>query len=239
VALQLSEETGGAFDMTLGPLVNLWGYGPESGDSFPTRAEIESAMSRCGREKLSLGGTTLVKQMAGVELDLSGIAKGYGVDEVARILRENGITRYLVEIGGEVAALGRNPQGEPWSVGIERPDEAAPQGASFIARVNLTEGALATSGSYRRFSRKDGRRSHHILDPRTGEPTRSSLVSVTVYAPDCMNADGIATALMVMGVEEGLRWVESREGVEALFLESREEGGYAQSLSSGFGKLVD
>jgi thiamine biosynthesis lipoprotein len=238
-ALRVGERTGGAFDVTVGPLVNLWGYGPAPHDHAPSRAEIEAARRRIGIRHLSLRGATLVKGLPGMELDFSGIAKGYGVDEVARILRERGIENYLVEIGGEVVVRGTSPRGAPWSVGIERPDEGAPRGAAFLGRLRLTEGAIATSGSYRRFRREGGRKSNHIIDPRTGEPTRSSLVSVTVYAPDCMTADAIATALMVMGLKEGLAWVERTEGVEALLIEAAAEGGYALHPSSGFARLMD
>ncbi len=238
-ALRVSERTDGAFDVTLGPLVNLWGYGPAPHDRPPSRAEIDAARRRIGTRHLSLHGATLRKGVPGMELDFSGIAKGYGVDQIARILRERGIENYLAEIGGEVVVRGKSPRGEPWSIGIERPDEDAPRGAAFLGRLKLTEGAIATSGSYRRFRREGGRKSHHILDPRTGEPTRSSLVSVTVYAPDCMTADAIATALMVMGVKESLDWVERAEGVEALLIEARTEGGYALHRSSGFARLMD
>jgi thiamine biosynthesis lipoprotein len=238
-ALRVSERTGGAFDVTVGPLVNLWGYGPAPRDHPPSRAEIEAARQRIGARHLSLKGATLIKGVAGMELDFSGIAKGYGVDEMARILREQGIENYLAEIGGEVVVRGTSPRGVPWSLGIERPDENAPRGAAFLGRLRLTEGAIATSGSYRRFRREGGRKSHHILDPRTGEPTRSSLVSVTVYAPDCMTADAIATALMVMGVEASLGWVERAKGVEALLIEARSEGEYTQHRSSGFTRLMD
>jgi thiamine biosynthesis lipoprotein len=204
-ALRVSERTGGAFDVTVGPLVNLWGYGPAPRDHPPSRAEIEAARQRIGARHLSLKGATLIKGVAGMELDFSGIAKGYGVDEMARILREQGIENYLAEIGGEVVVRGTSPRGV----------------------------------SYRRFRREGGRKSHHILDPRTGEPTRSSLVSVTVYAPDCMTADAIATALMVMGVEASLGWVERAKGVEALLIEARSEGEYTQHRSSGFTRLMD
>jgi thiamine biosynthesis lipoprotein len=236
-ALRMSERTGGAFDVTLGPLVNLWGYGPEPSDRPPSPAEIAVAQSRIGYRHLALQGEMLTKGVDGMALDFSGIAKGYGVDEVARILREQGIANYLVEIGGEIAGRGRSPRGEPWSIGIERPDEGARRGAAFLGRLALTEGAIATSGSYRRFKREGGRKSHHILDPRTGAPTQSSLVSVTVHAPDCMTADAIATALMVIGVEESLRWVEGAPGVEALLLEALEDGRYTQHLSTGFARL--
>lgn len=238
-ALSLSEATDGAFDVTVGPLVNLWGFGPTARGRPPDAAALAVARRRVGYGNLVINGRSLTKRVEGMYLDFSGIAKGYGVDAVAEILRRRGIGNYLVEIGGEVAVAGRAPGGESWAVGIERPEENAARDGALYAVVHLTQGALATSGSYRRFKRRRMQKSHHIIDPRTGMSTNSALVSVTVFAADCMTADGIATALMVMGVDAGLRWVEARSGVEALFLEATPEGGFAQRLSPGFGRLVE
>ncbi len=237
-ALSLSEATDGAFDVTVGPLVNLWGFGPTARDRHPSAAALAAARRRVGYGNHVVNGRSLTKRVEGIYLDFSGIAKGYGVDAVAEILSRRGIGNYLVEIGGEVAVAGQAPGGESWAVGIERPEENAARDGALYAVVHLTRGALATSGSYRRFKRRRTQKSHHIIDPRTGMSTNSALVSVTVFAADCMTADGIATALMVMGVKAGLRWVEARPGVEALFLEATPEGGFAQRLSRGFGRLV-
>ncbi len=237
-ALSLSEATEGVFDVTVGPLVNLWGFGPMARDKPPDAAAIADAQRRVGYRNLVVNGRRLSKRVKDMYLDFSAIAKGYGVDALAEILRRRGVGNYLVEIGGEVTVAGRAPGGEPWAIGIERPEENVLRGAALHGVVQLTQGALATSGSYRRFKRRQAEKSHHIIDPRTGFSTNSSLVSVTVFAPDCMTADGIATALMVMGTKAGLRWVETRPGVEALFLEATPQGGFAQQLSPGFRKLV-
>jgi FAD:protein FMN transferase len=237
-ALSLSEATNGAFDVTVGPLVNVWGFGPTARDRPPDATALEEARHRTGYGKLDVNGRNLSKREEGMYLDFSGIAKGYGVDALAEILRRRGIGNYLVEIGGEVTVGGRASGGEPWAIGIERPEENIARGAALRAVVHLTHGALATSGSYRRFKRRREEKSHHIIDPRTGLSTNSSLVSVTVFAPDCMTADGVATALMVMGAEAGLQWVEARPGVEALFLEATPEGSFTERLSSGFGRLM-
>jgi FAD:protein FMN transferase len=237
-ALSLSAATTGAFDVTVGPLVNLWGFGPPARDRWPGAAAVAAARRRVGYGNLLVNGRSLTKRVEGMYLDFSGIAKGYGVDALAEILRRRGIGNYLVEIGGEVTVSGRPPGGDPWAIGIERPEENAARGAALHTVVHLTGGALATSGSYRRFKLRRAQKSHHIIDPRTGMSTSSALVSVTVFAPDCMSADGIATALTVMGTEAGLRWVEARPGVEALFLEATPGGGFEQRLSSGFGHLV-
>ncbi len=237
-ALSLSKATDGAFDVTVGPLVNVWGFGPTARDRRPSTAALAAALRRVGYSNLVVNGRGLTKRVEGMVLDFSGIAKGYGVDAVAEILRRRGIGNYLVEIGGEVAVVGQAPGGEPWVIGIERPEEDVARGAALHAVVHLTQGALATSGSYRSFKGRRGQKSHHIIDPRTGMSSNSALVSVTVYAVDCMTADGIATALMVMGAEAGLQWLEVLPGVEALFLEATPEGGFAQRLSPGFRRLV-
>jgi thiamine biosynthesis lipoprotein len=240
-ALSLSEATDGAFDVTVGPLVNVWGFGPMARGGRPDSAALAAAQPRVGYGNLVVNGRSLSKRVEGMYLDFSGIAKGYGVDALAEILRRRGIGNYLVEIGGEVTVAGRAPGGEPWAIGIERPEENIARGAALHAVVHLTQGALATSGSYRRFKRRQAEKSHHIIDPRTGLSTNSSLVSVTVFAPDCMTADGVATALMVIGTEAGLRWVEARPGLEALFLEATPGGGFRQRLqrlTPGFRQLV-
>ncbi len=238
-AMSLSEVTQGAFDATVGPLVNLLGFGPSVRGEAPDPAAVAAARRRVGYRNLVVSGRRLNKRVQGMDLDFSAIAKGYGVDALSKILRQRGVGNYLIEIGGEVAVSGRAPGGEPWAIGIERPEESIRRGVELQSVVRLTHGALATSGSYRRFKRREAEKSHHIIDPRTGLSTNSSLVSVTVFARDCMTADGIATALMVMGTEAGLRWVEARPEVEAMFLEATPEGGFRQRLTPGFQRLVE
>ena len=229
-----SRATGGALDVTVGPLVNLWGFGPDGARRTPGAREIATARARSGHERLRLEPGRLTKTVEGMYVDLSAIAKGYGVDEVGRLLRGRGIDNYLVEIGGEVLAAGERDTGTPWHVGIERPEPGLAQGAALVGAVPLRRGALASSGSYRRYRDELGGRRHHIIDPRTGAPTVSPLVAVTVWAPDCMTADALATALMVLGPEQGLAWVERTADVEALFLVDLGAGGFAQRASSGF-----
>jgi len=235
--LELARASGGTFDPTVGPLVNLWGFGPERQPSEPTAAAIAEARERTGYRHLRLEGDLLTKEREGLYVDLSAIAKGFGVDEVARVLEAQGITRYVVEIGGELVARGRNSRGLPWAIGIERPDPEAPPGEAAQAVVRLERGALATSGTYRRFRRTGQSLRHHIIDPRTGYPTPPPLVEVTVYAPDCMTADGIATALVVLGAREGMDWLQGRPGVEALFVEESPPGTLLRHVSRGFPPL--
>lgn len=233
-SLTLSKKTKGAFDVTVGPLVRLWGFGPGEGSEAPSDEQIQEARDRMGYQHLEISGRQLKKGRSNMDLDFSAIAKGFGVDEVADLFKEFGILNYSVEIGGDVAVNGVSPKGFPWVVGIEKPMENAGRGENFVTTVQLTHGALATSGSYRLFRQDGSVKRSHIIDPRSGRATYSKLVSVTVLAPTCMEADGVATALMVMGVEEGIRWVEEREGIEALFLVESVPEKFEVMMSSGF-----
>lgn len=233
-ALALSRKTDGAFDVTVGPLVNLWGFGPDENEKIPSPDQVRDVLKRIGYRNLENNGQRLKKNFPGMYLDFSAVMQGYGVDQIAALLEKNGIDDYSIEIGGEIRVKGKNPKGNPWVVGIETPAENAPQGADFISAVHLTSGALSTSGSYRIFREDPSGRRSHIIDPRTGEALHSDLVSVTVYAPTCMEADGAATALMVMGVTDGLKWVEDQKGMEALFVVRKSFAEFEQIMSSGF-----
>ena len=236
-ALVLSRATDGAFDPTVGPLVNLWGFGPNHATADPLPGAVAEVKRRIGYRHAELEGDVLTKTRQGLQLDLSAIAKGFAVDALAQVLEANRITDYVVEIGGDLVVRGHNAQGQPWAIGIERPDEDAPPGDALQAVVRLTSGALATSGTYRHFRHTKAGLRHHIIDPRTGYPTNPTLAEVSVYAPNCMTADGIATALMVLGVREGLAWVEARPGIEALFVEEGADGKLQRHMSSGFPHL--
>mgnify|MGYP006286377339 CR=1 FL=1 len=218
VAKRVFEATGGAFDPTVGPLVDAWGFGPEPVVEPPTEAAQAAARARVGFDRLHLEagaqGGRLSKEEAELAVDLSAIAKGYAVDEVSRALQALGLERHLVEIGGEVRAAGQGPAG-PWRVGVERP-QSGPRRQVFEV-IPLVDRALATSGGYRIFQTVDGRRVTHIIDPRRGAPVDHGLGSVSVLHPSCTEADALATALYVLGLEEGLRFAESR-GLAAVFL---------------------
>ncbi len=235
-ALELSASTGGAFDPTLNPLLNLWGFGSGSGErKVPSDAEIAKAKKLTGWRRLGVDAKTssLWKTIPGLQLDLGAIAKGYGVDSVGRLLDRVGYADWFVEIGGEVAVRGTNPDGVPWRIGIQFPT-TNPMDDRLQGILNLDEGAVATSGDYRNYIRQDGTLYSHILDPRSGRAVLSDTASVTVVAPDCMHADGIATALFVMGADEGLAWAEHRPGVEAMFLVRGAGGEISEKFSSGF-----
>ncbi len=222
-ALLMSEATGGAFDITVAPLVNLWSFGPENRDqTVPTDQEIRTAMTRIGYRNVQvrISPPALRKLKGDVQINLAAMAKGFGVDRIAELLERTGISGYIVEIGGEIRAHGSKPRGSPWTVGIETPTE----GRFGIQEVlSLHNGALATSGDYRNFFKTDGKRYSHTIDPRTGRPVVHDLASVTVIADDCMKADGWATALMVLGPGKGYQFAKDH-GLAALFLIRSAEG---------------
>lgn len=222
-ALRVSGLTGGAFDVTVGPLVNLWGFGPTmTEDDIPADEEITSARARVGYRHIHTqhSPSALKKDRADIAIDLSAIAKGYAVDQVAEYLESLAIANYLVEIGGELKAKGRNPQDQAWKIAIEEPTP----GKRAIKRIiQITEGGLATSGDYRNFFEKDGHRYSHTLDPRTGRPVQHKLASVTVVSETAMQADAMATALLVLGPEAGYALAQ-REELAAFFIVINDDG---------------
>ena len=202
---EIWEQTNGAFDVTVGPLVNLWGFGPGGvPESIPSSEEIEEARRVVGSHLLQVRQEppALRKTEPKLQVDLSAIAKGHGVDRVARILDDFGVESYFVEIGGEVRVRGSRPGGGPWRAGIESPREDV---RDVIAVLPLQDQSLATSGNYRNFYDRQGQRYSHTIDPRTGYPVRSSLVAVSVVADNCALADGLATSMMSLGLKDGLR----------------------------------
>lgn len=220
----------GAFDVTVGPLVNRWGFGPVEQQGLPDAAEIEALRAMVGQHKLTLdaAGRTLRKS-APVFIDLSAIAKGYGVDQVAELLTALGYQNFLVEIGGELRVAGLNARGEPWRIAIERPQLA--QG-SVQATMGVSDRSVATSGSYRNFVMAGNTRYSHTIDPVTGMPINHNLVSVTVVAENCTEADGLATAFHVLGAERALQLAD-RLGVAIFLLEER-DGGIVESWNQDF-----
>lgn len=233
-ALVLSKESNGAFDPTLEPLLNLWGFGSESiTDVVPSDEEIAETKALTGWHKITVPSpSTLRKTEPQVSLDLGAIAKGYGVDAIGRLLLEKGFENWYIEIGGELIVHGNNPKGKPWRIGVQDPSTTS-ECDQYQGTLQISSGAVATSGDYRNYFEEEGQIFSHILDPRTGRSVRSHTASVTVYAPNCTLADGMATGLFVMGPEEGLDWVERTPNVEALFM-IRDEGAIIEKFSSGF-----
>lgn len=216
-ALRVSRLSDGAFDVTVGPLVNIWGFGPpERAAVLPSDGQIRDALDRVGFRNIDIRTSppTIRKRHPGMYLDLSGIAKGYGLDKVAEHLEHFNIGHYLIEIGGELRGRGHNPQSAPWKVAIEKP--LAGQRAIYRV-VHLHDGVLATSGDYRNYFEQDGQRYAHIIHPRTGQPITHNLASVTVIGQSALLADALATALMVLGPDAGFR-LAKRENLAAFFV---------------------
>ncbi len=235
-ALEISQLSSGAFDVTIGPLVNLWGFGPgEIQQTIPADTQIQALLNEIGYENLSiqLDPPALRKSVPSLYLDLSSLAKGYGVDRVARHLNAEGIHNYLVEIGGELRAKGKKRDGKLWRVAVEKP-ESDKRVADQILELN--DIAVATSGDYRNYFELEGVRYSHTLDPRTGRPITHNLASVTVLSDTTMHADALATAFMILGPERGLQLAE-REGIPALFI-SKAEQGFRKSQTSLFSALT-
>ncbi|TAA47561.1 FAD:protein FMN transferase [Corallincola spongiicola] len=209
-ALRLGEQTKGALDVTIGPLVNLWGFGPQARpEETPTAAEIAEAKARMGYQQLTVTAAhSLQKSAVDLYVDLSAIAKGYGVDSVADLLDSLGYRNYLVEVGGELRTRGDNLQGNKWRIAVEKPDT---QSRMVQRIIEPGDNAVATSGDYRNYFEDGGIRYSHTIDPETGHPINHRLVSATVIAPSCMTADGLATALMVMGPEKGRLFAEQHQ----------------------------
>ena len=222
-AAAISALSDGAFDVTVGPIVNLWGFGPEGNNAGPPSEEqIQGTMARVGYRNLAVRASpsALRKQHPEVHVDLSAIAKGFAVDEVARLLDERQIQSYLVEIGGELRARGSKADGSPWRVAIEQPQSGERSAQSIVA---LRDHAIATSGDYRNYVEKDGKRYSHTINPRTGWPIVHGLASVSVITASAMRADALATAIMVMGPEEGYRLAVDEALAVQLIIRSGDE----------------
>lgn len=221
----------GAWDGTVMPLVNLWGFGPQGRRTAPpAHAEIYALLHTTGFDKIELGpGQTIIKR-AGVTVDLSAIAKGYGVDCIAAALSDMGLPSFLVEIGGELYAKGLKPDKSKWRVGINRPDPNAMQ-EEIYAVAELSGMAMATSGNYRNFFVSEGKAFAHIIDPRTGYPVDNGIVSVTVIAPACLKADGLATAMTVLGIDQSLELAASDPEIAVFIIEQDGAGGLVNHVS--------
>lgn len=233
-SLRWAEASGGAFDPTTGALVDLWGFGAAGAvNAPPSSAEIDNALSRAGWDRLAVDGAR-VHQPGGLRLDFSGIAKGFGVDEVSRALTVMGLHDHLVEIGGELRGSGVKTEGSPWWAQIAAPPGLdLPGGPILVALHGLS---IATSGDYERRFEHGGHTYSHTIDPRTGRPIRNDLRSVSVVAPDCVDADAACTALSVLGLEAGLAFAAT-EGLAAHFL-VEQAGGFEEFLSPAFEAML-
>ncbi|MCB9545436.1 MAG: FAD:protein FMN transferase [Myxococcales bacterium] len=230
LAEDVSKASGGVFDVTVGPLVEAWGFGPDGVQRIPDEPTLAAIRERVGYQRLHIEGEALRKEVAAAHVDLSAIAQGYTVDRILEALVAAGYTDLFVEVGGETRARGQSEAGRPWQVGIERP-LADEQTVHRI--VPLVDTSLATSGDYRRYREQDGQRVSHTIDPRTGRPIRHHLASVTVLHARCALADAWATALNVLGPDEGYALAE-RLGLAALFLVRDPAGGWQEKATPAF-----
>ncbi|MFD2178556.1 FAD:protein FMN transferase [Veronia pacifica] len=234
-AVRLAELTEGALDVTVGPLVNLWGFGPSQKPShLPSQQQIDEAKARTGIHHLVLNGSAVSKQNADIYVDLSTLAKGYGVDKVAELLDSLKIENYLVEIGGEMRVKGDKGQNGDWRVAVEKP---VSQEVAVQRIIVPKDNAVATSGDYRNFFEEDGVRYSHIINPQTGRPVTHRLVSVTVLDPSCMVADGLSTGFMVLGEKAAMR-LANQHNIAALFIVKTPEGEFVETYSEAMRSYI-
>ena len=224
LAKEVSAATDGAFDITVAPLVNLWGFGFKNMDNV-NEEKVDSLLKYIGIDNVSLSNGEIHKTHPETMLDCSAIAKGYGVDAVGKCLESRGVKNYMVEIGGEVRVRGLNPKGELWRIGINTPNDDPTSTSNEIEKVlQVTQLSMATSGNYRNFYEKDGKKYAHTIDPRTGYPVQHSILSSTVLAANCATADAYATAFMVLGLEKAQQVLEKHHELMAFFIYTDEQG---------------
>lgn len=230
MSIELSWLSGGVFDITVGPLVDLWGFGPQQHDLVPTQSAIDEALAGTGYQHLQLNiADSSVSKTQPVSVDLSAIAKGYGVDKIAELLLAAGYKDFMVEIGGELRLQGMSPRGAPWKIAIEQPDGSF---GKVHRAVSIDTGAMATSGDYRNYFEVEGQRYSHTIDPTTGWPIKHTLASVTVITESAAYADGLATAINVMGPERGLLFAEQQQ--LAVYLIINTEQGFEARFTEAF-----
>ena len=237
-AMEISEITNGAFDITAGPMVNAWGFGPEK-KRHMSQDKVDSLIEITGYRKIQVENGMIVKNNPNMKLDMSAISKGYTCDLIAGFLADNGCPNYMVEIGGEVVAKGKNENGNIWSIGISKPvEDIVASNSELEAIIKLPDHALATSGNYRNFYVEDGKKYAHTIDPKTGYPVQHSLLSATVLADNCMTADAFATAFMVIGLDSGIELARTTQGIEVFFIYADNYGNDQIYMSDGFGQYV-
>lgn len=233
-SLDLHRKSSGAFDISVSPLIDLWGFSSQKRNSLPSPDLIQKLKQRVGSQHLKLDMThlSLHKSKASLQINCSALAKGFGVDLIAKLLEEKAqCHNYMVEIGGEVRCKGKPPTRNSWRLGIRQPDSNK---TGLFGIVDLNNQSLATSGDYHNFFEIEGKRYSHIIDPRTGRPVEHQLCSVSVISPSCALSDGLATACLVLGVEEGLKLIEQYPEAQALMIERLDNGELKRTMSPGF-----
>ena len=227
LARQVSEDTNGAFDITVAPLVNAWGFGFKH-EQMPSKEQVDSLRELIGYRYVTLKDKNITMQKPGMMLDFSAIAKGYGVDVVARLLERHDIKNYMVEIGGEITTRGINPERVPWRIGVNKPNEDALDESHELQTIlNVTDKAMATSGNYRNFYVKEGKKYAHTIDPKTGYPVQHTLLSATVLTDRCAKADAYATSFMVLGMDGAKQILERHKELMAYLIYTDSKGNLA------------
>ncbi|MFT3748006.1 MAG: FAD:protein FMN transferase [Agriterribacter sp.] len=239
-SIEVWKTSGGLFDITVMPLVQAWGFGTKDVHQYPDSAKIKLLLKCTGTDKITLRNKYLSKKKSCITIDINGIAQGYSVDVVADFFEKNDIYNYLVEIGGEIRVKGRKlPENEKMKIGIEAPgdyDETTPSILQKI--VTLEDGAITTSGSYRKYHESKGKKFSHTISPKTGFPVQNELISVTVFAGDAMTADAYDNVLLAMGLTEAMGFIEKRNDMSAYFIYKKPDGSIADTASTRFMKLI-
>lgn len=238
LARKVSEETNGAFDITVAPLVNAWGFGFKQSTGVDSLT-VDSIRQIIGYQHIALKDNQVIKEDPRIMLDCSAIAKGFGVDAVARLLESKGIRNYMVDIGGEVVVRGKNPRMNAWQIGINKPiDDSLSINQELQTILAISDVGMATSGNYRNFYYKGGKKYAHTIDPRTGYPVQHSILSSTVIAKDCASADAYATAFMVMGLDSAKAFCEAHPELDAYFICAGEGDNYETHFTEGMKKYI-
>ena len=236
-AKEVWKNTNGAFDPTVYPLVNAWGFGPGKKQKIE-KTKIDSILKFVGFHLIQLKGNKVIKKDPRVSLDFNAFAQGYSVDVVSEFLNSKGIHSYIVEIGGEVYAKGKKPNGDNWKIGIEKPIDNKESTNEFKALVKLENLAVATSGNYRRFVLEDGVKYHHHLDPKTGYPTKNNLLSASVFSKECISSDANATGILVMGLEKAKEFLALHTELQAYLIYSDDKGNYQVYETPGVKNII-
>jgi FAD:protein FMN transferase len=236
-ALTINRKTNGAVDITVKPLVDAWGFGVQKAGSQPDSAKIKSILQKVGYHQVWLQGNFLHKQSPEVQIDLNGIAQGYSADLIAELMESRGVKNYLVEIGGELRIKGNKPDGERFKIGIEAIDgnDFNPQPLRRI--IAPADGAVTTSGNYRRYLQAGGKQISHIIDPKTGYPSQTEIISITVWAKDGITADGYDNGFVVMGLQKTLEFLDQNKDIQAYIVYRKRNGSVADTLTQAFKEL--
>ncbi|WP_257668182.1 FAD:protein FMN transferase [Parapedobacter tibetensis] len=237
-SLEIYKDSKGVFDITVAPLVQLWGFGVTAIDQFPDSAEVHATLACIGMDKIRLKGRRLRKKAPCLQLDMNGVAQGYSVDVLADYLESKKITRYVVELGGELRVKGPKPDGTPIRIGIERPADSGNQSVVINDVMEVQEGAITTAGNYRKFLQDGERKISHHINPKTGYPLDTEIISATIYAKDAITADGYDNVFMALKADEAIRFANQRKDIDVFLIYKDASGVVRDTMSTGFKQLV-